>query len=185
LVLAPLGWLAQGALFTRVSLAATQAARIEGIPSGPGAAVTTVLAPDVFHSRYLPYRRRAAGLPTPRRWRTLSIAPYDHRVTRPDTTTLELEVINGHMLGTPVESMLRSPDNPLRPGSTVDLEDIRVEVLATDEVGPTRVRFHFDRALDDPDLAFLAWQDGSLARFRPPPVGDSVTLRWMPGPSEL
>lgn len=32
--------------------------------------------------------------------------------------------------------------------------------------------------IDDPDLVLLMQQDGTLKRLRPPPVGETVTLRW-------
>jgi hypothetical protein len=49
-------------------------------------------------------------------------------------------------------------------------------VLAAGEHGPSRVRFRFDRSLDDPSLTLLAWHDGRLRRVDPPPVGGTIEI---------
>ena len=42
--------------------------------------------------------------------------------------------------------------------------------------GPTRVRFTFDRDLDDPSLVFLAVRTGTLQRVERPAVGETLRL---------
>jgi hypothetical protein len=49
-------------------------------------------------------------------------------------------------------------------------------VLATGDLGPTRVRIRFDRPLDDPSLTLLAWGNGRLRRVEPPPVGGVIAV---------
>ena len=142
-------------------------------------------APDPFLERYFPFQRRVMGLATPRRWRTLSLARHDHIVHRTGRTRFELEIVEGRLLDTPLEQLFRPIDHPLLVGDTLDLDDRRVEIVATDGIGPTRVAFDFDRPLDDPSLHFVAWQDGHFVRFDMPPLSLRRRIAWSPGPTSL
>ncbi len=185
LVVSPLSWFASSAIYSRMSMQTADNARELLFDKPQETDVITLLAPDPFFGRYFPFLRRTLGLPTPQTWRTLSIAPHTHRVTRTADNAIELEVVGGHMLGSPFETLFRRPDRPMRPGHFVDLGDFKVRVIATDDVGPTRVSFAFGRSLDDPSLAFLAWRNRRIERIEMPSVGEALVLAWVPGPTKL
>jgi hypothetical protein len=66
---------------------------------------------------------------------------------------------------------------PFRTGDQIALKHLRVEVRAVNAEGaPTRVRFTFDRSLDDPSLAFRCWAGPEIALWSPPPIGGRVQL---------
>ena len=44
------------------------------------------------------------------------------------------------------------------------------------EGAPTRVRFRFERSLEDPGLAFRYWQGTKVALWTPPKVGGQSQL---------
>jgi hypothetical protein len=75
---------------------------------------------------------------------------------------------------TPFERIRRAP---LRPGDQIALKHLTVEVREVDAEGaPTRVRFTFDRSLDDPNLTFRCWAGKEVVFWSPPPVGGRVQL---------
>lgn len=74
----------------------------------------------------------------------------------------------------PLEKIRRAP---LRVGETIALHHLTVEVREVNAEGaPTRVRFTFDRSLDDPNLAFRSWSGREVLQWHPPPVGGHVQL---------
>jgi hypothetical protein len=89
---------------------------------------------------------------------------------------LELELTQGHFLTSEFEALFRSPRHRLAAGFQVELEHLRVTVLAADEQGPTRLGFEFDAPLESPSFVFLHWKDGGLRRFPLPAVGTRVGL---------
>jgi hypothetical protein len=75
---------------------------------------------------------------------------------------------------TPFERIRRAP---LRTGDQIALKHLGVEVREVDAEGsPTRVRFTFDRSLEDPDLTFRCWSGEEVVLWSPPPVGGRVQL---------
>jgi hypothetical protein len=87
-----------------------------------------------------------------------------------------LETVEGEMMTTWLESVVRSARNPIRQGEMFELRGLRVEVLQVGEHGPTKVMLTFDRNLEDPSLIFMAVRDGGLQRVEPPKDGESLTL---------
>jgi hypothetical protein len=130
-----------------------------------GQRVVVLRAPDFIVGLHSFFFRTLYRLPMPRSWRTLSWAPGAHRFTRTGVETLELELVDGQ---------LEAP--AVAVGDVVDLDGMRATVLARGSRGPTRVKFAFDRPLDDPALYFLAWRAGRLQHVVPPPVGQELTL---------
>jgi hypothetical protein len=111
-----------------------------------------------------------------RSYRVLSMAATDHVLRRPDPHTLELETPHGTLLDGAWATLFRAPTRLLPAGSVLPLWGLEVEVLADRGGLPTRVAFHFEKRLDDPELRFLAWQDGAFRRFALPPVGGELVL---------
>ncbi|MCF6287111.1 MAG: hypothetical protein L3K26_18285, partial [Candidatus Hydrogenedentes bacterium] len=107
----------------------------------------------------------------------LSLAPFDHEVTRTAANRFEVRVIGGEMLGTPFERLLRSEHFAFEPGDTVPLNGYTVEILETGDWGPRRFAVSFDAPLEDPRYLFLAWQDGRLSTITWPPLGEPQIFR--------
>ena len=102
----------------------------------------------------------------PASWRVLSWAPGPHRVVRTGSDTIEMEIGRGG-----IESAT------LGPGTVVSLHDMEATVVDAGARGPTRVRFRFERPLDDPSLTLLAWGGDRLRKVVPPPVGGTIALQ--------
>lgn len=132
---------------------------------------------------YPPYVRRMYGSPLPRAWRALTMTVSSERVLRTTPDTLELVAQRGGaLLQAASAGLYRSTLSPLRAGQVVRIAGLDVEVLEMDGWGPRRVRFHFDRDLDDPSFVFLIMTKRGLTRFSLPRVGHAALV---PGASDL
>ncbi len=141
---------------------------------------------DPLLAIYLPVMLFWNGAPSMGGWVPMSMAPYDHRLTRTAEDTLELEVVDGHMLGSAFEQLLRRPESvPYTIGDTVELNIATVEILALDGVYPTRVAFTFPEALEEGPYDFLIWQGEALAPLKLPAVGETLEIPWTLGPMGL
>ena len=60
----------------------------------------------------------------------------------------------------------------------MDLGDLRITVLATEGRWPSRLRFDFDRPLEDPSMVFLSGRSGALRRLELPPPGEERSIAW-------
>ncbi|MBL9037898.1 MAG: hypothetical protein JNG84_05215 [Archangium sp.] len=138
----------------------------------------TFVAPDVMASTYTPLVRRYFGRSAPEVWLTVSMARTEHRLTRTDERTFELEVVGGRMLDTVFEQLVRAPNIPLPLGTTVQLAGAQVTVTGLDEGLPNRLRIHLDDAVET--WTFAKWDDGVLAPLVLPAVGESIVLPRLP-----
>ena len=116
------------------------------------------------------------GMPKPLAWWLVSLSPEPHVLTRTGPDSFELTLTRGQFLTSEFEALFRSPGHPLRQGEQVKLKGMTVTVLDTDDKGPTRLGFAFDRPLEDPSFVFLRWKDDALRPFTPPPVGERIAL---------
>src|SRR5690606_5208876 len=91
----------------------------------------------------------ALGEPAPASWRPLALAgQFAMFATRPDARCLELAAIQGAWLHGTSELFFRREDRPLETGDVLEWPTLRVEVLAADAGHPTKLRFEFDRPLE-------------------------------------
>jgi hypothetical protein len=141
--------------------------------------VAVLMAPEPMTALYPPILLRVQGKPAPRAWWALTLAPYDHRLTRTGPATFELEPIDGPFLRSIFELLFRSPDFPMVPGQAVQLDGLTVAVKSWDAEGPRIVSYTFDRPLEDPSLVFLSWDGSRLKRHPLPPVGASERLPFL------
>ncbi|NMO19420.1 hypothetical protein HPC49_49240 [Pyxidicoccus fallax] len=141
-----------------------------------------VAAADPSVATYAPAAMLLQGR-APRRFLLLSAAPHDHSLERTSATGLDLVVrTDTRKLGF-WEQMYR--DVPPAPGAEVRMEGLHVTVLDSNEVGPMRMHFEFDRPLESPDLCFVTWRDGALHPLALPPPGQGVPVPHSPGPMRL
>lgn len=141
----------------------------------PDSLAMMIVAPDPLHALYLPAIRFADGAPL-QPWGVLSMAPYDHVARRTSAGRLEVEVIGGHLMSTEFERLLRGPQYPMRAGDVIPWGLATIEILAVDDVGPTKFALVSDGDLDDPRLTWLQWRDGALHPMQIPAVGAEVFL---------
>lgn len=166
LVLAPAIALHLQSMLATQSAASLDLAASDEVAACAGKEAILVAAPDHIVGLYLPLLIEHQGLPMPRSWRVLSLARCDQTLRRAGPRTLELETAPGEaMMNSAFETLYRGPDRPLRPGAVLDRGLFRAEIQAANGQGPTRVAFHFDRDLDDPQLCFLVWRDGRLVEL--------------------
>jgi len=112
----------------------------------------------------LPFRQ-LYRLPLPAAWRILSWAHGSHRFRRTAADALEMELVDGE---------LEAPH--LFKGQIITVAGMQATVGEVGRQGPTLVRFHFDRSLDDSNFIFLIWKDGRLQPIVPPAIGGILEL---------
>lgn len=178
-VFAPSAWMAQSLLLGRVAEQTLQAsATLDIAPNADGAdqEVIVLNAGNPVFAFYPMLYRTYLELPNPRHMHTITFAPFDIRLTRTDPKTIELDVIDGQLMTTLFERLLRDKRHLLKPGDSVTMDVMRVTVLASGTHGPTRLAVTFHHPLDDPRYAFLTWKDGGLRRIALPAQGQSILL---------
>lgn len=125
---------------------------------------------------FAPYVRHFHGHPMPRSWWVLSGAPRAHDIVRTAPNVLEMTVLGGRLLDSDFENICRSDLHPIKLNETVKLEGLQVTVVALLDGKPLRVRYTFDRNLEDPSYVFLHSTYRGLIRFPVPPVGERIRL---------
>ena len=178
-LLAPLSWVGASVIiptFTRLSEDAFHAIELDPA-SVTGQRVFCLFAADPYTGFYPVVMRRYLNYPRPLGWQTLSMAPADHRITRTGENSFELFLLDGEMLATPFERLMRSHAHPFRPGEVLACAGFRIRILEIGDWGPRRLVFEFDKALEDEEYAFLAWQEGQLKKFHWPAIGEGTRLR--------
>lgn len=186
-VLAPAVFAFDARLLATQSHAAMAAASSAEIPAREGVHVVGIGLSDPLVGMYLGATLWLAPRadPRPRIVQLLSMSGHDHRVKRTDPRTLEIEVMGGALLEGAFESVVRSPDAPLRAGDVIPLGAESVEILDDDHGRPTRFAVTLDRPVDDPAIALVVWRDGGLRALAPPAVGEEVLLKHEVGPMGL
>lgn len=168
LVLAPVHRLAAAPLFRRMmfqDLADAVGDQNLGGEPVAGRTVVVLQAPDLRIGLHGYFFRELYHLPMPAAWRVLSWAPFAHRFHRTAADTMEMELVDGE---------LRAPF--LVAGDVIEVSGMQATVTAIGHNGPTRVRFRFDRSLDDPTLLFLLWKDRRLQPIAPPAIGGTLDV---------
>ncbi len=168
--LAPLGRLAAPPMLRQMMVVRLAEAMedVELDPDGLGERTVVVLAaPDIAIGFHAPFHRALHRMPMPAAWRALSWAPCDHRFHRTAEDILEMELVDGSMEG-----------SHLAAGEVIEIRGMRATVLEMGAIGPARVEFQFDLALEAPSLILLAWRDGALRPVTLPPVGGAIDVPW-------
>jgi len=147
----------------------------------PEQEVLVINAADPATGLYPAIMRRCLDYPAPKAWRVLTMAPHEFRVTRTGRNRLEIETLDGDLLVSEAEQLLRSLAFPVRQGDRVAMAGMTVTVLACGERGPTRLALDFLMPLENPRYCFLTWNGGALRRFIAPAEGAFVVLPREPG----
>ncbi|MDP3234098.1 MAG: hypothetical protein Q8N26_15055 [Myxococcales bacterium] len=147
-----------------------------------GGRVFVFLAADPSAVFYPGIQRLLHGKPRPKAWISISLASHAHRLTRTSAREVELEVIDGRMMESVFEQLVRSTKHPIALGHRVQLNGASVEVIGLDEGLPNRLRVTFDEVLERSGFTFGQWEGERLMPMVLPAVGQSVVL---PKPSGL
>jgi hypothetical protein len=140
--------------------------------------VIMLASSDPEATAFLPFARFAYGHPLPKSFWLLSGARSAHEMKRLDEQTLELEVLGRDeaLDDSMVGSHTRSRESPLHVGDHVQLPGLSIDVLELERAQPVRMRYRFDRPLEDRSLLFLDSTLVGLRRLVLPRPGYSITL---------
>ena len=142
--------------------------------------VTLLNAIDITTVVFAPYLWRLQGKPLPASWRVLTMTPHAMKVERTGDRELIVEIYREGMFELRDAAMFRQVSLPLRVGERILHGGLEVEILELAGWGPSRVRYRFERSLDDPSSVFLVLTAKGLERPPMPPVGTTVPLPSLP-----
>ncbi|MCC6487956.1 MAG: hypothetical protein IT364_10695 [Candidatus Hydrogenedentes bacterium] len=150
------------------------------IPSDPGIKEDRVVilsaTGDIVYAM-IPLMRSALNQPFPRAFWVLYSGNRELSVARPDAHTLEITNPDGWMEQPWSFLFCRLPHSAMRAGQVIKTEGLTVAVLSVTPDGrPTRVRFQFDRPLEDASLRWLTWRDGAYVPFAVPSEGSETVI---------
>ncbi len=144
-------------------------------PLGAADRVVVVNGMDAETMFFGRFTRIGEGLEVPAHWNVLASTPTAVRLERVSERAVDVAEAQGVLRGL-AAPWFRSGLDTFRVGDHVATEGMDVDVLETAAGRPTRVRFTFARALEDPTYLFtIALPDG-LHRVSLPAVGASVTV---------
>ncbi|MFT5680325.1 MAG: hypothetical protein ACI8RZ_001231 [Myxococcota bacterium] len=156
-------------------------ARMEVDPTRDAIALFT---PDPAVAIYLSVMQAHTGQPIATRWQPMSMAPFDHRLTRLSERTFRLEVLGGVMGDRPFEALFRSFEaSPMLEGDRIVSGRLAVVVEEVDAGRPTTIRIELEAPIAE--YALVVWTDGTLKEIPPPDIGQSITVAHEPGPMGL
>jgi hypothetical protein len=159
------------------------------LPTAPEIAeqdLIVVSTPDYLtYLSFLPPIQHAQGKPIPRRMIGLLAGEVGAEVSRPDARTLRVE-LHGGLFDGYLGRLFRGERDRLRDGDVVDLEPMRVEVIATDDNGqPSELQFRFPVPLEDPSLRWITWEGRGYVPFTPPAVDEAISVPSPPSATGL
>jgi hypothetical protein len=134
-------------------------------------------AQDVMTCFYMPYLRAFEGRPAPQSVWILSGSTQAHDLTRVAPNAFELAVLTSDVDRMAAGSNYRPLDKPLHVGDEVQLDGMKVKVLATIAGQPARALFTFDAPLEDARYVFLHPTERGLRRVRLPAIGERIRIR--------
>ncbi|MEY4580818.1 MAG: hypothetical protein RL701_5521 [Pseudomonadota bacterium] len=150
------------------------------MPAPADAAHTRVYllaAPDFNSGANLPWMRLLErGQATPLSYRRLSASPMPFDLTRPSDRVIELRLLTNEVFGSAVPALYRDASAPVRVGEQHALPGLQVTVLQVFADNPTRLRFEFDRSVDDDSLWFLIAGERGLRHQKLPAIGEKLRV---------
>ncbi len=149
----------------------------------PHESLLVLAASDPSANEYLPPIARWDGKPIPFRWYRVSAAASAHRLTRTTRDTVELETVSGSIVEGPYPQQFRSSDHPIIEGQIVKTDIFDVCVARVRDGRVEKISLRFPCELEYCPIRMVAWENGRFVHVAPPPMGQSVVLRWFPGPT--
>lgn len=120
-------------------------------------------------------REAEGGADSPRRLAQLSSLLSGQTITREDPTTLVIRSNRGFIRF--AADRVMAGNRQFRVGDLVTRPDFVAEIRALSDDGrPLEVAFHFHHPLEHPNYRWLEWDQLRLVDFRPPAVGQRITL---------
>ncbi len=110
------------------------------------------------------------------RFHPLQVGRRALRLHALDEHTLEIEALDEAFLTQPFEAVFRSSADVPAPGTRYAARGFTVEVLATNELGPSALRLVFERPFAEPSWRLLTWRAGAFRRIDAPAVGAALDL---------
>lgn len=165
-----------------LGVAALDRSLVAALPRAPlaalaaGTARVVVVNGPVLGVGVVAQRMLFEGGAPARGWFNLAWSRSAFRLDRIDEATFDLTLLDDEPVACDLQRLVRSDRRPLRVGDVVALAGLEATVLGLGRVGPARVRFRFDRPLEDPGLRFLAGRTGVPGPLRLPPPGGSLFL---------
>lgn len=144
-----------------------------------------ITAPDHVIGVLYPVLTHQSGNKLPMTWRVLSMAPFDHLLSRIDDRTLVLTLPQGKMLASDIEVFWRETTRQYKPGDKVHLDGLTIQILESREGLPSKISYQFDHDLQNSKFDFLIWKAGALEKIALPQVGEALYIKKEPGPSGL
>jgi hypothetical protein len=189
LVLSPLLFLAGVGMVAEVGGATARIDReLDGVLGGEAAStsaprrVLILAASDPAGGLYVGAARALRAPQAVSSWLTLSMARATHHIERVDQRRLVISAEPGMLHGN-FEVVFRGADRPLRPGDRVDLDDVSVTVLTTEDRFPTSIEVEFRSiSMDDSSVVLLVWREEKLVPVRLA-LGESIDVPWSKGPT--
>jgi hypothetical protein len=185
LVLSPLALVNGAVMLTAFARAGAEVVTRAELDGPAPRRIMVVMASDPMASFYPPAILALERPQIPFRWHVLSMARRTHRLTRTGPSSFRLATVDGSLLDGVFAQVFRSPRVPFHVGDRFALDGGTVSVASVEGGMPTAIDVQVDLPLDDPTLRLLSWRDGALRRIPPLREGESVELRWSPGPFQL
>jgi hypothetical protein len=117
-----------------------------------------------------------AGFPLPKSYYPITACPCANLVTRSAHNELVMRGMGALYLASGEENMFQSPYRLWQEGETVQLDAMRVRAEQVVDGHPSRLRFTFDRTLEDPSYVFLIALPFGIVRWFPPAIGQQMLV---------
>ena len=156
----------------------------DSIPAdAEGETLVVLTVPDpMFMCAQVPLALASLDRPRPARLRCVASVETRAEITREDAHTLVVRAPDGLLSGYFVP-LLRDHDDPLEPGWSLTLSDVRMEIAErAPDGGPLALRLRFVAPLEDPSLHFVVWSptEEGFVPFSLPAEGETTTVRGQP-----
>ncbi len=139
-----------------------------------GKEMVIVLRANLFQTLFVTPLMLDGAIPV----RDLSFGSGRSLLLRTAPNTIELVAGPEPLFPVGPEDLVRNADEPIYPGQTVELPGMRATIMALRNDGqPRRLRFEFDKDLDDPSFLWVVEKDAGFEEQKLPAPGFGEPLR--------
>jgi hypothetical protein len=118
-------------------------------------------------------------------WWIASAAKGEHRFTAIDPRSFRLETTDTTLLTDETVHMYRARSLTMTVGDRITQCGAIIAVAGVRDGQPHRLDVRLETPLDDPDLALLAWRNGTFERVSAREISVGMSIPWSPGPTGL